>query len=162
KVWALGNCVYPDRRPDETFHEFIIAVLRDMLGRDWWEEQLRLPPEQQHFIVQCFRRFSDWKRCHTTEANTVADGIFIALPDGWSRSLLALAWDACSLRHASHIPDQLLERLKSRDQYQGARYELSIAAIFARLGLVIDFLDESAFGERHCEFIATHPRSRIS
>lgn len=46
-------------------------------------------------------------------------------------------------------------RLKNRDQYQGARYEMAIAAIFARLDCDIQFTDEKS-KSKHCEFIATH------
>jgi hypothetical protein len=56
----------------------------------------------------------------------------------------------------------LLERLKHRDQYQGARYEIAIAAVFARLGFDIEFLDSKKLAGRHCEFIARHSEKGIT
>jgi hypothetical protein len=52
----------------------------------------------------------------------------------------------------------LIERLRSRDQYQGARYELAIAAIFARLDCEIRWLDsdETLHRTKHVEFEAEH------
>ena len=155
KVWALGNRIYPGRRPNETFHEFIIDVLRNELGREWWEAQLALPESRQHFIMQCFQHLSDWQRRHAPDANREADGVWSALPDGWSRSLVAFAWDVASLLHAAKIPAQLLDRLRSMPEFQGARHELAIDAVFARLGFRIEFLDDGPkHTEKHCEFYA--------
>lgn len=157
KVWALGNRIYPGRPPNQTFHEFIIQTLQLTLGREWWEAQLKQPADQQHFIMKCFRKFSEWQKANATPENAANEGVWGALPDGWSKSLLSLAWDVCSLLHASHIPEPLLNRLKQRDGYQGARYELSIAAIFARLGFKIEFLDEKGTtDQKHCEFFASN------
>lgn len=54
KVWALGSRMYPYQKEDETFHEFIVHVLKLELGREWWEAQLKLPEDEQHFIFKCF------------------------------------------------------------------------------------------------------------
>ena len=56
--------------------------------------------------------------------------------------------------HTEHIPEIILGRLKNKDQYQGVRYELAIAAIFGRLGYKINFLDEQNLTTVHPEFIA--------
>src|SRR5206468_1741426 len=39
KVWAIGSRVYPDRPPNETFHEFLLQVLRETLGEEWRSAQ---------------------------------------------------------------------------------------------------------------------------
>jgi hypothetical protein len=45
-------------------------------------------------------------------------------------------------------------------QFQGARYEIAIAAVFARLDCEIRFLDqdEELHGKKHVEFVATRPQ----
>jgi hypothetical protein len=106
---------------------------------------------------QCFRHFSYWKQQHASDANREGDDVLSALPDGWSRSLVALAWDVASLLHATKMPAQLLDRLRSMREFQGARHELAIVAIFARLGFRIEFLDAGARrSQKHCEFYAYH------
>jgi len=82
-------------------------------------------------------------------------------PDGYSKNLLSLAFDVCSLIHKRKLPPSLLERLKSHDQYQGARYEIAIAAIFARLDCDVQFTDENS-KSKHCEFIVTHRATQSS
>src|SRR5207244_2036670 len=60
------------------------------------------------------------------------------------------------------LPRQLLKRLRSMDQFQGARYEIGIAAIFARLGFSIEFLDErTAPDQKHCEFNLRDSRDEL-
>jgi hypothetical protein len=81
-----------------------------------------------------------------------------AEPNGWVRYLLSLAWDVATLIHAGEPPAELIDRLRDRDNYQGARYELAIAAIFARLDCSIRWLDADPALRmvKHVEFEATH------
>lgn len=161
KVWALGSKVYYNRRPDETFHEFIIDILKLTLGKDWWNDQAIIG--DKHFIMKCFLRFYEWQKKNSIETNRVNERMFGAKPDGLTKTLLALAFDVCSLQHTNNLPEYLLKRLKNKNEYQGARYEIAIAAIFARLGCNIKFLDEKEkLKIKHCEFIATHQKTGIS
>jgi len=56
---------------------------------------------------------------------------------------------------ANHLPRALKTRLKHRDQFQGARYELAVAGCLARLGFAIEWHDAKT--AKHCEFTARHP-----
>lgn len=160
KVWALGNRVYHSRQPNETFHEFIIDIFKLTLGKEWWDEQMKL--RDKHFIVNCFLKFYEWQRRNAVTANRVSERIWGATPDGWSKSLLSLAFDVCSLIHTRQLPEYLLKRLKNKNEYQGARYEIAVAAIFARLGCEIHFLDErEKLTSKHCEFIAKHRETGV-
>lgn len=146
----------------ETFHEFIIFILKITLGEEWFKSQLTLGENECHFIIKCFSKITEWQKKNTTDANKVNDEVWGASPDGYSRTLLALAFDIYSLQHTHHLPDHLLNRLKTRDQYQGVRYEIAIAAIFARLGCDIKFLDEGEKSKKHCEFVAIHKKTGVS
>lgn len=161
KVFALGSRVYPNCPPNTTFHEFIIQILKETIGLDWFCEQAKLSPEERHFISLCLEKLGEWIARNEKTAERVKGEIWGAKPDGYSKSLLLLAFDVCSLIHTHSLPPKLLERLKSRDQYQGARYEIAIAAIFARLNCEIQFTDERS-KSKHCEFIATHRPTNVS
>jgi hypothetical protein len=154
KVWALGSRVYYERPEKETFHEFLLFILiHQVLGEEWWTHQASLPENQWHHIYRSFKKYQEWAFKNQQEENK--EGVvWAALPDGWSRSLISLAFDVASLVHTDHLPDDLLHRLKSYDEYQSARYEISIASIFARLGYRIEFLNEKNIKEKHCEFFA--------
>lgn len=155
KVFALGSKVYVNYPPNTTFHEFLIQILKETIGLDWFREQLKLPSEERHFISICLEKLGEWIKKNEKTAERVSGKIWGAKPDGYSKSLLLLAFDVCSLIHKRKLPLSLLQRLKSYDQYQGARYEIAIAAIFARLDCDIQFTDENS-KNKHCEFVAIH------
>lgn len=159
KVWTLGSRMYPYQKEDETFHEFIVHVLKLELGREWWEAQLNLPEDERHFIFKCFIKHYEWKDKNAVEANKYGK-LWRAKPDGYSRVLTSLAFDVCSLIHAVHLPEIFLKKLKEYNGYQSVRYEIAIAGMFARMGYKIKFLDEEFIGQKtqpkHSEFIATN------
>jgi hypothetical protein len=51
-----------------------------------------------------------------------------------------------------------MERIRLPDQFQGARYELSIAAVFSRAGYEVEWL--TARDRKLPEFIATHQTAK--
>ncbi len=155
RAWALGSRLFHSRPAHETFHEFIISHLRDELGPSWWYEQSQL--EEPHFLFKCFTQFSEWKKRNAEiEDNRVDNNTFYALTDGWSKTLASLAFDVCSLEHKKQLPVHLMNRLRNKEAYQGAHYEIAVAAIFSRLDCDIEFLDEEKRTDKHCEFFATH------
>jgi len=161
KAWALGNKLFHTRPEHETFHEFITDHLqKEVLGQDWWNEQLQA--QQKHFLFRCFTQWNEWSRKNATEANKVDDHTWYAVTDGWAKTLSSLAFDICSLEHTQQLPDHILRRLKNYGEYQGAHYEIAVAAIFSRLGCKIDFLDNERVATPHCEFIATHIETGVS
>lgn len=155
KVWAIRNRIYYNRPPQETFHEFIVFILQQNLGKVWWDEQKT--ETDKHFIMQCFEAFGALKPAAAIPENQLGEHLWSAEMDGPTKYLLALAFDIASLQNAQPIPESLMNRLRHKDQFQGARYELGIAAIFARLGFEVDILDDvTPPGVKHCEFIATN------
>ncbi len=155
KVFALGNKVYVNVSPSETFHTFLIQILKETIGLDWFREQAQLPMKERHFISICLEKLGEWIDHNQETAPRNSRGVWGAKPDGYGKSLLSLAFDVCSLIHKQKLPQSLLGRLKTKEHYQGARYEIAIAAIFARLDCDIEWTDENS-KNKHCEFIATH------
>lgn len=141
-VWALGSRLYLDGPLGETFHEFILRVLRGTFGETWADEQSELPEDERHFIFICNARLAAWQKENLDPATRTPEGYYQAEPNGWVQYLISLAWDIASLIHEGEFPDGLLRRLRDAEQFQGARYEIAIAAIFARLDCIIRFLDE--------------------
>lgn len=161
KAWALRNHLYHTRPVSETFHEFIISHLqREVLGKEWWDEQL--VATQKHFLFSCFEKYDSWRIKNATEAQKADEQTWSAIPDGWVQTLVSLAFDVCTLEHTQKLPDHLVKRLKNRGEYQGAHYEIAVAAIFARLGCSIEFLDDTKISTPHCEFVATHQQTGVS
>ncbi len=158
KFWTMGSRLYYERPPEETFHEFIVFVFTNTLGEEWRKLQDSLPQEKRHFIYKSYQKYRDWLKKNMTEQNKVGK-LWAMKPDGWTLALLTLAFDVYCIMHTSNLPIGTLNRLKNYDQYQGARYEIAIAAIFARLGYKLKFLDEQNLKTTHPEFIATDPEN---
>lgn len=160
KVWLLGSRVYYGHDEHETFHEFVIFVLQHTLGKEWFDAEEAKQEADQHFVYRCFIEFHRWKPTQVRQQNPEGNG-WSSIPDGWGQSLISLAFDVASLQHANRLPEDLLQRLKDYEAYQGARYEISVAAIFARLGFDIGFIEPKRHGPKHCEFIARHQQSGV-
>lgn len=151
-VWALGSRLYHDRPVPESFEQFIVGVLINELGNEWWDENRY--SESPHFIMKCYLSLYDVLNRTLIPENQTENGIYAIDLDGYSKYLLSLAYDVASLVHSTRIPNILMKRLRNRDQFQGARYEIAIAAIFARLDFEIDFLDERVNPtQKRCDFI---------
>jgi hypothetical protein len=155
KVWAIGSRLYTDNPPNQTFSEFLVAVLAGTFGETWLTAQNAFPPEEQHFVRRAYTDYAHWQRRESEGRPPDADGLWSATPDGWTTYLISLAFDIASLIHTASLPEPLLNRLRNRDQYQGARYEIAVAAIFARLGCEIEWIDDrQASDQKHPEFYA--------
>ncbi len=158
RVRAVGNRLYHSLPLEETFHEFLIRVLKDVVGLEWGQKESKKPTQEQHIIVRWIKEMGDLFR--TGKGRPEDDkGIIKSIePSGNVRSLLCLAYDAYSVMHCGELPEALIGRLKNKDNFQGARYEIAVAAIFVRAGFDIEWVEEKQ--KKHCEFVATHKQSK--
>ncbi len=108
--------------------------------------------------LQVLRALKPFLKEHGDAEQLAREGMSSADPNGWVQYLISLAWDVATLIHAGEPPDELIDRLRDRDNFQGARYELAIAAIFARLDCSIEWLDpDPALRKvKRVEFEASH------
>jgi hypothetical protein len=161
KVWALGNRVYTNQPANQTFHEFVIMVLRDTLENGGWAtRQSELPHAQRHFVYTCNEKYEEWKHANADPQEFERTARYSAHPNGWVQYLISLAWDVATLvqARARDLPAALVDRLRDPAAFQGARYEVAIAAVFARLDCDIRLLDDEPElrREKHVEFVATY------
>jgi len=143
------------RHPEETFHDFLFGWMRLHFGKEWWLAQEALPSAKQHAVVGWWTSLLDWRLKNQTESNELPDGRWVTLTSGTAQTILQLAYDLFCVKHLGKLTDTLMNRLRDLREFQGARYEICVAAIFARAGFQIDWCGEVP-GEKICEFIATH------
>ncbi len=143
------------RPANETFHDFLINYIKWTFGEQWWKSQTGVPAEQRHVVFQWTHDDYDSKRAHEEdggpplgEPHHEQDAI------GSSWALLSLGYDLFCVAAAQGIPDYLADRLRNRQYFQGARYELAVAALLLRSGFSLEWLDADAGDEVRCEFIA--------
>ncbi len=152
---VIGNGIWFAKTEKATFHELILDRLRAELGEKWWKEQHALAPEERHFIYKCYEEFSKFT-AEAVDKQHEGDGTWSAPPNGYAHYLLNLAFDVYMLQHSNEIPKDWLRRLRIKDQYQGVRYEIAVASIFARMGCKLEFFKDSGTTVKHPEFKATH------
>lgn len=90
------------------------------------------------------------------------DGVYAMVPNGATRAYLLFSYYLYTLRQHSALQKSIIERLKHKDQFQGARHELFAAATCIRAGYTIEFEDESDRSQKHSEFVATHRHTKQS
>lgn len=139
----------------ETGHEFIIRLLAHKFGNKWVIEQSNLATEERTIIYEWFEAFEKFKLKYSNEDNKVERG-WGSIPTGDVQSLISLAYDVYCLAHVGNLPNALLERLKNKEMYQGARYEIAIASLFVKMDYELEFLYKQ--NRKHWEFTAFHPK----
>jgi hypothetical protein len=140
------------RPPKETFHEFLINHLLWMLGKSWFEDELAKAPQGRHVVLRWRAQLYDQIREANQQSGTQS-GPVAFVPTGDVRALLVFADDIYQVEHAFKTPKKIIRRLRDHEQFQGARYEILTASIFARCGLDIEFIDDKT--KKMPEFFAT-------
>jgi len=146
----------------ETFHEFLVNVVKWTFGEKWWKNQIKINPDDRHAVVKWTYVLSEFQKLRTDDAHKEADGFtYIADSPGLVWALMSLGYDLFCLQAKNRLPEFLVDRIRKHREFQSARYEIAVAAIMLRSGFEIHFLDELAVSEKHCEFIATHKDTKI-
>ena len=154
---AVGSRLY-FHQEWRTFTDFLLFYVRDVMSRDWWTAEASKKGYERHPILKWHDRFVESSKTAEPEAG----GVVSAVPDGLMMALVLLAYDLYVLRDHGKLQDEVIYRLKHRDQFYGARYELFVAATFIRAGFNFAYEDESDTKVKHAEFIATHHESGLS
>jgi len=135
-----------------TFIDFLFDYMKHILGLEWGRAEQVKPLAQRHPIMQWNDSVGRFTKSHPPGP----DGICEATPDGPTQAYLALAYDLYVLKDHQLLQERLVQRLKHRDQFQGARYELFVAASCIRANYEIVYEDEADPTVRHNEFVAVH------
>jgi hypothetical protein len=152
RVRAVGGSI-TFRPPQETNHEFFVHVLANTvsatLGDTWKATQDQLAEAERHPLALWVDAWEELRRDHAANATNVRDeggGRYSASATGDALALLTLAYDVYTLRHAMAIDpgDPLIKRLGRREQFQGARYEITVAAILVRAGYRIAWFTDTS------------------
>jgi hypothetical protein len=160
---AVGNRLFY-RPPAETFHEFLFYLLRVTLGKDWHDRERQRPDGQQHDLLKWSdAQVASWKRAiGTSEPQDSNPKRWAVEPTGYVWAMLVLAYDVFQLLHRGELPDDLLGRLRDPAQFQGARYEIAVAATFVRAGFAIRFVPRDLGKQgKVWEFTARDPTADV-
>jgi hypothetical protein len=162
---AVGNKIMWDENPHATFHQLVLRNLSQTLGQEWWDAESAKSPEEKHYIKRCFEELEGSDNRDDLDMTVVDEHTRTMLATGDTQALLSLAFDVWLLTQKGYMRDEWLDRLRDRTAYQGVRYEIGVASLFARMGCELEFYDSDEPDEnrklpKRAEFIATHPLTR--
>ncbi|GAB3628316.1 preprotein translocase subunit SecA [Pandoraea terrae] len=143
----------------KTFHDFLVDYIKTALGSgsgsDWGASELAKPSDQRHPILNWYQLVGEQQRTYITEPGKVSS----AEMTGAIAAFMFLAYDLYALDHNAELQEKLVARLRNRDNFEGARYEVFVAATLIRAGFEIEFENEDDRTTTHCEFTATFTRT---
>ncbi|SAL39690.1 preprotein translocase subunit SecA [Caballeronia udeis] len=139
----------------KTFHDFLIDYLKDAIGTEWGNAELKKPLDQRHPILIWYQKLCEQQRISITEPGQVVS----AKMTGAASAYMNLAYDLYALEHNAELRAKLIARLHNNEHFAGARYELQVAAMLVRAGFTLEFEDEDDRNTSHCEFTATNTRT---
>jgi hypothetical protein len=158
KLRAVRNKMYA-RPLNETLQDFLINHLLWLLGEDWFNSEMAKMPEQRHIILRWRHELIQQLQKHDSPNRDKSLPLKTPMTGG-TKALLVLADDAYQLAQALDTPTKVIERLGNMNEFQGARYEILVASLFARCGFQIGFIDDSS--KRNPEFIAIKATEKIA
>ena len=136
----------------KTFHDFLIAYLKNTMGADWGNAELRKPLDQRHPVLRWYDKLCEQQRVIIAEPGVrVSTGKMT----GAVAAYMYLAYDLYALDHSADLQTKLIERLRNEDLFPVARYEVHVAALLTRAGFTLAFEDEDDRSSSHCEFTAS-------
>jgi len=157
RVRAMLNKVIL-RPASETFHEFLVVVLKQTFGTQWYKRQLATPVQQRHVVMRWIFAWHELAKQAAPPDREPGQRFGVA-PTGEVFALLILADDLYRLQLVRRLPPDLVRRLQSRDSYQGARYEVAVASVFVRAGCQVDWIPATSSGKT-CELTASFSGGR--
>jgi SEC-C motif len=140
----------------KTFTDFLGDYIKMTLGGEWGNAELKKPLEKRHPILQWYHHICLLQRKSIKKAGE----IYSAPVTGAVSAYYGLAYNLYLIAHNVHdIQTRLIDRLKNRDNFQGAFYETRIAAELVKAGFELEYEDETDKSRSHCEFTATSLRT---
>lgn len=147
KFVAIGNKLFYSKKW-KTFPDFLFEFVWRIFGADWYESENKKILEDQNEIVKWFNKSIEFSS--TQEPNE--EGLIIANPNGSTSAYLLISYDLFTVLNNNININSLIERLKDKIQFQGARYELFCLAACIRGGFEISLENEKDFSKKHVEF----------
>jgi hypothetical protein len=146
---AVGNRVYAVPK-GKTFPDFLVGYLPSIMGQEWFLTELKAT-KNRHPIIEWHVSFCEHQKKHSSLSEKIS-----SMPEtGLTVCYLGLAYSLYLLQHNVELQERFISRLKDRNNFQGAYYELILANSFIRCGFDLALEDETDDEQKHCEFSAT-------
>jgi len=152
-VVAGGKLYYSGKNKWNFVSDFLFDYVPAVFGKEWCEAEFAKPEADRHPVLQ-WR--ADGIRYMNRQPRRPDGSFHISVRTGPLAAYLGFAFNLFAIEDNSRFDKLLLERLKNRDQFQGARHEVFVEATCLRAGFSIEHEDEKDGSRRHAEFTARH------
>jgi hypothetical protein len=154
QIVAVGNSIHFSKKW-KTFPDFLADYIKGVLDPAWGNAELAKPFADRHPVMQWYDTY-----CRYQQTTVKTPGVTTqATVTGIVACYLGLAYNLYLLDHNVELQKKLVNRLKVRDQFQGAYYELIVANLLIRAGFGLELEDEADGTSKHCEFSARSRRT---
>jgi len=138
-----------------TFHDFLFDYIRAAFSADWGNAELAKPFNERHPLLVWYDHI-----CRLQQQYAKKPGELYSTPyTGAVATYMQLAYDLYILEHNIELQVRLIKRLKDKNNFFGARYEVFVAARLIQAGFEIEFEDEADRKKTHVEYTATFVRT---
>ena len=145
RLYFLQKCKW------KTFHDFLLDYIKFVFGKEWGEGEFKKSYDDKHPVLQWHELAYRYMRQRQNE------GVINTAPmTGALSAYLNLSYNLYLLAHnfEEKVQAKLIQRLKHKDQFQGALYETYVAALFVLAGFKLEMENEEDSRDTHCEFTA--------
>lgn len=136
----------------KTFEDFLFDYIKEVLGREWGDAELRKSYDMRHPILQWYELLCKQQRAYAR----IPNGIYTMPMTGAAAAYNWLAYNLYLIAHNVNLQKTLIKRLKKTEQFWGAYYETFVAAAMIKAGFALEFENEADPTNSHCEFTATY------
>jgi hypothetical protein len=134
------------------FSDFLFEYGLMVFGEEWLNEQKAASPPEWHPLYAWRKQAYEFMKKQQPQP----DGTYAAQPNGAVLACNNFYYDLYTVDDNTILDDDLLSRLRHRDQFQGALHELFAEATCLRAGYSIIRENEKDPSRRHTEFVAVH------
>lgn len=155
---ALGGSLLQSDDPERDWEEpadFLKSHLKTTLGNEWFDEEFKKEGKDRHIILS-------WAIDCKFEVTNPDKPFESRKLNGSALAYLHLAYDLYVLHNQGHITDKLITRLKSKQGFNGARYEIFVLATMIRAGFQLEPFDETLGAGKVTECKAIHMQTGVS
>ncbi len=154
-IVAIGNQIFSQTKPGPyNFVNAIVDYALHVFGDDFLEAEENKSFEDRHPAIQWLHAYSDHHNETLAREDAKPEDFQFGLGAAWIR----LAYDLYTIKDNAELQNIMRERLLFRD-FQAARHELWVAALFVAAGFEVKFEDEADNSSKHVEFIATDKKT---
>lgn len=148
---GVGSAIYQTPK-QSTFTNFLLNYGLLKFGDEWRETQNHLSLAEQHPLLKLHCQAN----LFVSQQPRRPEGHVSVVPNGPLSFCERFYYDLYTVDNNNVLQDELLNRLRNRDQFQGAMYELFVEATCLRAGFSIIREEHKRPKPKNVEFIALH------